>query len=81
VADAAKLGEKLESELFRGSFADALPAFTTGYEDLPTRLSSFSDRLGRFLDSFGKMGHKHAATGTQTLIEVSEFIRLQTGHL
>jgi hypothetical protein len=79
VADAAKLGAELESKVFRGQFSDELAPFTAGYEDLPTRLAGLSARLGGFLDSMGKPGHKHKTMATQWLIQASELVRLQTG--
>ena len=79
MADAAKLAAKLESEVFRGPFSDALRPFSTGFEDLPTRLVGLSKRLGGMLDTFGKRGHKREVFASEWLVVASEFVRLRTG--
>jgi hypothetical protein len=78
LADATKLGSELESHVFNGSFSGALAPLTAGYEDLPNRLFDFSARVGGFIDSLGKRGHKNKAFAAQFLVEASEFVRLQT---
>jgi len=78
VADAAKLGERLKSEIFGGPSAGALRGFTVGFEDLPKRLADFSRRLGRALDAMGKRGRKREVLTIQRLVEASEFVKLKT---
>jgi hypothetical protein len=80
VADAAKLGERLKSQIFGGPSAGALRGFTVGFEDLPRRLAGFSRRLGRALDAIGKRGRKREVLTIQRLVEASEFVRLKTRH-
>jgi hypothetical protein len=79
LADSAKLGAELKSEVFGGPFSQALRPFTAGFEDIPPRLIGFSERLASALDLFGKSGHKAKNLATQSLIEASEFVRLKTG--
>jgi hypothetical protein len=78
LADAAKLGERLKSQIFGGTSSDALRPFTAGFEDLPMRLIGFSKTLGEALNSVGKPGHKDEVLATQRLIQASEFVRLKT---
>jgi len=79
VADAAKLGARLKSQVFEGTSSEALRPFTAGFEDLPMRLIGFSKTLGEALNSSGKRGHKAKILATQSLIQASEFVRLKTG--
>lgn len=79
VADAAKLGARLKSQIFGGTTSSqALVPFAAGFEDLPMRLIVFSKTLGEALDSFGKPGHKDKVLVTQG-IQASEFVYLKTG--
>jgi hypothetical protein len=78
VADAAKLGARLKSQIFGGTSSEALRPFTAGFEDLPMRLIGFSKALGEVLNSVGKPGHKDEVLATQWLTQASEFVRWKT---
>lgn len=77
VADAAKAAAKLELEVVRGPFSEQLRPFIVGFEDLPTRFSSFSKQLENTLDSTGKPGRKRKTLSTEFLIQASEFVQLK----
>ena len=79
VADAAKLGARLKSQVFEGTSSEALRPFTAGFEDLPMRLIGFSKTLGEALNSFGKQGHKAKILANQSLVQASEFVLVKTG--
>jgi len=79
MADAAKLGAELKSDVFGGPFSEPLRPFTAGFEDIPLRLVGFSKRLGKVLDLLGKRGHKAKIHTAQSLVQASEFVRLKTG--
>ncbi len=79
VADAAKLGSKLESEVFHGPNSDVLLPYISSFSDLPGQLAEFSKVVGGMLDLFGKRGHKEGNLYGFFLIVVSEFVRLKTG--
>jgi tellurite resistance protein len=80
VSDAAKLSAKLKSQIFGGTSSEALRPFTVGFEDLPARLTEFSEILGEVLDSTGKRGHKKKALATKYIVQASEFVWMRTGH-
>jgi hypothetical protein len=79
VADAAKLGSKLESEVFQGPNSDVLFPYISSFSDLPRQLTEFSKVVGGMLDLFGKRGHKEGNLYGFFLIVASEFVRLKTG--
>ena len=79
VADAAKLGSKLESEVFHGPNSDVLLPYIYSFSDLPRQLTEFSKVVGGMLDLFGKRGHKEGNLYGFFLIVASEFVRLKTG--
>lgn len=79
VADAAKLGSKLESEVFHGPNSDVLLPYISSFSDLPRQLTEFSKVVGGMLDLFGKRGHKEGNLYGFFLIVASEFVRLKTG--
>jgi hypothetical protein len=79
VADAAKLGTRLKSQVFKGTSSEALRPFTAGFDDLPARLIEFSKTLGEALNSFGKQGHKAKILTNQSLVQASEFVLVKTG--
>ena len=79
VADAAKLGSKLESEVFHGPDSDVLLPYISSFSDLPRQLTEFSKVVGGMLDLFGKRGHKEGNLYGFFLIVASEFVRLKTG--
>ena len=79
VTAAAKLGAKLESEVFHGVYSDVLRPWTSTFSDLPGRLAEFSKELGGKLDLFGKPGHKEGNLNSFFLIVASEFVRLKVG--
>jgi len=79
VADAAKLGSKLESEVFHGANSDVLLPYIYSFSDLPRQLTEFSKVVGGMLDLFGKRGHKEGNLYGFFLIVASEFVRLKTG--
>jgi len=77
VSAAAKLGAKLESDVFQGTISDALRPYTSSFSDLPGRLAEFSKELGGKLDLIGKPGHKEGNLNGFFLIVESpaEFMR------
>jgi hypothetical protein len=77
--DAAKLAKSLRSVAFKGPFSEAIRGATAGYEDLPMRLTRFSERLEKALGSIGKPGHKRKTIAARSLVEASEFVRLKIG--
>jgi hypothetical protein len=79
VADAAKLGSKLESEVFHGPNSDVLLPFISSFSDLPGQLAEFSKVVGGMLELFGKRGHHEGNLYGFFLIVASEFVRLKTG--
>lgn len=79
VAEANKLGEALQLQLFVGPFAEILRSFTTGFEDLPARLTKLSTAVGNAVGSMGKPGHEHKAMANVSLAAASEFVRMKTG--
>ncbi|MGD0831030.1 MAG: hypothetical protein ABR907_08820 [Terracidiphilus sp.] len=79
VYDAAKLGSKLESEVFHGPNSDVLLPYISSFSDLPRQLTEFSKVVGGMLDLFGKRGHKEGNLYGFFLIVASEFVRLKTG--
>jgi hypothetical protein len=78
VSDAAKLGSKLESEVFHGPNSDVLLPYISSFSDLPRQLTEFSKVVGGMLDLFGKRGHKGGNLYGFFLIVASEFVRLKT---
>lgn len=80
MADAAKLGAELKSEVFGGPHSELMRVFASGFEDIPSRLVSFAARLEKTLDSFGKPGHKGKTLSNSYLVLSSEYVRLRTGH-
>jgi hypothetical protein len=78
VADAAKLGSKLESEVFHGPNSDVLLPYISSFSYLPERITEFSKVVGGILDLFGKRGHKEGNLNGFFLIVASEFVRLKT---
>jgi hypothetical protein len=79
VADAAKLGSKLESEVFHGPNSDVLLPYISSFSDLPAQLVEFSKVVGGMLDLFGKRGHKEGNLYDFFLIVASEFVKLKVG--
>jgi hypothetical protein len=78
MADAARVGAELRSEVLEGPLSGPFRPFIAGFADVPLRLARFSERLGKELNSYGKPGHKARIRSTQWLVEASEFIRLKT---
>ena len=79
VADAAKLGLKLESEVFHGPNSDVLLPYISSFSDLPGQLAEFSKVVGGMLDLFGKRGHKEGNLYDFFLIVASELVLLKVG--
>jgi hypothetical protein len=79
VADAAKLGSKLESEVFHGPNSDVLLPYISSFSDLPGQLTEFSKVVGGMLDLLGKRGHKEGNLDDFFLIVASEFVLLKVG--
>jgi hypothetical protein len=75
----AKLGSKLESEVFHGPNSDVLLPYISSFSDLPRQLTEFTKVVGGMLDLFGKRGHKEGNLYGFFLIVASEFVRLKTG--
>jgi len=50
--------------------------FAVGYRYLPKQLIEFSQRLGVFMNLFGKPGHKAEMDANRMLLFASEFVRL-----
>jgi hypothetical protein len=76
---AAKLSAKMRSQVFEGTFSEALRPSIAAFEGLPLLLVEFSNRLGDVVNAKGKPGQKKKAYATQFLVEASEFVRLTTG--
>jgi hypothetical protein len=79
VADAAKLGSKLESEVFHGPNSDVLLPYISSFSDLPGQLAEFSKVVGGMLDLLGKRGRKEGNLDNLFLIVASEFVLLKVG--
>lgn len=79
VADAAKLGSKLESEVFHGPNSDVLLPYISSFSSLPEQLAEFSKVVGGMLDLLGKRGHKEGNLYNFFLIVASEFVLLKVG--
>lgn len=79
-ADAAKLADRLEADIFHGSFADDLIPFVGNFAALPQQLKVFSNRLCALLELVGKPGRKSEVFGNQMLILTSEFVRMKLGN-
>jgi hypothetical protein len=79
VADAAKLGSKLKSEVFHGPNSDVLLPYISSFSDLPGQLAEFSKVVGGMLDLLGKRGHKEGNLDDLFLIVASEFVLLKVG--
>jgi len=79
VADAAKLGSKLESEVFHGPNSDVLLPYISSFSGLPGQLAEFSKVVGGMLDLLGKRGHKEGNLCDFFLIVASGFVLLKVG--
>ena len=76
---AAKLGAKLESDVFHGPISDVLCPYIFGFSDLPGQLAEFSKVVGGMLDLLGKRGHKEGNLCDFFLIVASGFVLLKVG--
>ena len=55
-AQSAVIASRLDRDVFKGSSAEILKPFLSGYEDLPERLRSLSAQLGGLAALLGKPG-------------------------
>jgi hypothetical protein len=77
--EAGRLGARLESEVFHGPYSDLMP-FTSGFSNLPERLTEFSKIVSEVMAPFGGPGHEGKVFDVFPLILATEFVRLRTGH-
>lgn len=78
-ADAGRLADRLERDLFNGPVQLALMPLLASFGGLPGMLRELS-QVSHLLSVVGKPGQKGKARLNEVLVMASELVRLRTGH-